>query len=181
MTADVATISGDASLADAAERLAGAEAGALPVCDGGDRLVGVITDRDIVVRAVAQGEDPERTRIDDCATREPATVSPDTTLEEAAGVMARHAVRRLPVVADGRVVGMLSERDLAVSAPRSVVGALAERLAAAPSDRESAAWLFGRSHGGRRRPPLSAAASAARGPRVDRTVRALRAARNDRA
>jgi CBS domain-containing protein len=146
MTSGVVTIPRDATLADAAVRLADAEAGALPVCDGGDRLVGVITDRDIVVRAVAHGEDLGRTRVGDCITPEPATVAPLTTLEEASEVMERHAVRRLPVVLDGRVVGMLSEHDLALEAPRSRVGEMLARVAAAPSDQASAAWLFRRAH-----------------------------------
>jgi CBS domain-containing protein len=146
MTTGVVTIPRDATLADAAVRLADAEAGALPVCDGGDRLVGVITDRDIVVRAVAHGEDLGRMRVGDCITPDPATVAPLTTLEEASELMERHAVRRLPVVLDGRVVGMLSEHDLALRAPRSRVGEMLARVAAAPSDQASAAWLFQRAH-----------------------------------
>lgn len=146
MTTDVATVEPGASIAEAAERLAHAEAGALPVCDADDRLVGVVTDRDIVVRALAQGDDPARTPVGDFVTPEPATVAPLATLEEAAEVMSAHAVRRLPVVVRGRVVGMLSESDLALSVPRSRVGAMAERVAAAPSDSRSGALLFRRPH-----------------------------------
>lgn len=173
MTTDVATIRPAASLVEAAERLADAEAGALPVCDGDDRLVGVISDRDIVVRALAQGDDPAQACVGDCVTPEPATVAPMAPLEDALELMSEHAVRRLPVVRNGRVVGMLSEHDLALNAPPSRVGSLMGRLAAAPSDRTSAAVLFRRPHGPRR----EAGSDAARGGEMDRAVEALRAMR----
>jgi CBS domain-containing protein len=179
MTAEVSTIRPDASLEEAAERLAFAKAGALPVCDSDERLVGLITDRDIVVRAVAQGEQPAAVRVGDCMTLEPATVTPVTTLEEAAQIMGRHAVRRLPVLLDGKVVGMLSEHDLAVRVPRSRVDALAERVAAAPADRPSAAWLFRHAHGPARRRPSAAALDRSRATEVDRAVNALRTVRDD--
>lgn len=179
MTADVTTIRPGASLEEAAERLAVAEAGALPVCDGDDRLVGLITDRDIVVRAVAQGEDPAAVCVGECVTPEPATVAPLTTLEEAAQIMGRHAVRRLPVLLDGKVVGMLSEHDLAMRVPRSRVGALAERVAAAPADRPSAAWLFRHAHGPARKRPSASAQDRSRATEVDRAIGALRTARQD--
>jgi CBS domain-containing protein len=73
-------------------------------------------------------------------------VTPLTTLEEAADVMARHAVRRLPVVLDDRVVGVLSEHDLALHTPPGRTGSLLRRIAAAPSDRPSGAWLLRRAY-----------------------------------
>ena len=179
MTADVTTIRPDASLEEAAERLAAAEAGALPVCDADDRLLGLITDRDIVVRAVAQGDDPSAVRVGECVTPEPATVAPLTTLEEAAQLMGRHAVRRLPVVVDGKVVGMLSEHDLALTAPAPRVGALAERVASAPGDRQSAAWLFRHAHAPARRRPTAEAQRRSRTTEIDRAIGALRTARDD--
>jgi CBS domain-containing protein len=172
MATDVATVDPASSLADAAERLADAEAGALPVCEE-DRLIGVISDRDIVVRSLAQGEDPSRVRVGNCVTPEPATIAPSAPLEDAVRLMSERAVRRLPVVRDGAVVGMLSEHDVALNAPRSRVGALVERLAAAPSDTASGAVLFRRPHGPRR----ETATDGSRGDEMDRAVEVLRAMR----
>jgi CBS domain-containing protein len=88
--------------------------GAVPVCDG-DRLMGVITDRDIVVSCVAAGMDASSCKAKEFMTSHPVTVSMDADIEEAAKLMAKEQVRRLPVVDDRRLIGMISLGDVAVA------------------------------------------------------------------
>jgi CBS domain-containing protein len=90
--------------------------GAMPVCDG-DKLVGMITDRDIVISCVAAGMDAAACQAKEFMTSNPITVTPESNLEEAARVMAREQVRRLPVVEEGCLVGMLSLGDIAMALP----------------------------------------------------------------
>ncbi len=90
--------------------------GAMPVCDG-DKLVGMITDRDIVISCVAAGMDAVACQAKEFMTSNPITVTPESDLEEAARVMAREQVRRLPVVEEGYLVGMLSLGDIATALP----------------------------------------------------------------
>jgi signal-transduction protein with cAMP-binding, CBS, and nucleotidyltransferase domain len=112
------------------------------VCRGGGQLEGVITDRDIVVRIVAQGADPHRLTVAECQTAEPVTVSPDETLAEAARRMDEHEVRRLPVTQGGRLVGIISQADLAAHGAHERAGRLLERMARLGGDRRSARWLL---------------------------------------
>ncbi|MFG3440599.1 CBS domain-containing protein [Nonomuraea sp. NPDC047897] len=90
--------------------------GALPVCGGDDRIMGIITDRDIVTRCVAQGHDPASIRAADLVTGL-VSVTPDTPIQEALDQMERHQIKRLPVVESDHVVGMISEADLARHLP----------------------------------------------------------------
>jgi CBS domain-containing protein len=120
MTRDVAVVSPYATLREAARRMDNLNVGALPVCDG-RRLVGIVTDRDIVVRATAAGAAPDLTRVHDVMTDDVMWCFEDDDVEEAEEEMARVQIRRLPVV-DGRkrLVGMLSLGDLATDrAPRA--------------------------------------------------------------
>ena len=87
----------------------------LPVCGQDGQLVGVVTDRDIVTRCLAAGQDPSRVPVEDIMTRELETLSPQEEVEAASARMADGQVRRLPVVEEGRVVGVLSLADLARS------------------------------------------------------------------
>jgi CBS domain-containing protein len=144
MSDQVAAVDAEAPVAHAAERLAEQDVGVLAVCRGGDRLSGVITDRDIVVRVIAQGLDPRRLTVGECGTGEPATVSPRETLDQAAQRMEQQQVRRLPVVQAGRVVGILSHSDLASHGADRRAGRLLERLARRGGDRRSARWLLNR-------------------------------------
>ena len=86
--------------------------GVLPVCSADKKLRGMVTDRDIVLRCVAAEEDPAQTQVKDIMTRHPASVSPSSDCRAAAQMMARHQVRRLPVVEEDKLVGIVSLCDL---------------------------------------------------------------------
>jgi CBS domain-containing protein len=112
MSTDIETCPKDASAVDAARIMRDRDIGAVLVTDG-EQLVGIATDRDITVRVVADGMDPSSTPIEAATTLSLVTISPDTSIEEAAETMRREAVRRLPVVDGGRPVGIVSLGDLA--------------------------------------------------------------------
>ncbi|HEX9892075.1 MAG TPA: CBS domain-containing protein [Actinomycetota bacterium] len=107
---DVLTAGAFEDLAEAASRMSFNEVGSLAVFDRGD-LVGIITERDLV-RAMADGVDPEVTPVDRYMTPDPVTVDPETDLEQAAAMMLKLGARHLPVTEGGRVMGMISARDL---------------------------------------------------------------------
>lgn len=121
MVADVVTIEPSASLVAAARRMRDANIGMLPVVDRG-RVVGVITDRDIVVRAVAHERDPLTTRVSDCLSEGVIPAHPDWPTEQAIVTMAQAQVGRLPVLDDGqRLVGVVTLSSMAFRAPRKAV------------------------------------------------------------
>jgi CBS domain-containing protein len=114
MTEAPELVSADASAMEAAEKMRELDVGSLPVCDG-ERLQGVLTDRDIAVRLVAEGLNASSTRVSEIMTPEVAYCFDDQTLEEAATLMEAEQIRRLPILnRDKRLVGMLSLGDLAV-------------------------------------------------------------------
>ena len=113
MNPTVVSIAPQESVALAARLLARHNVGALPVCAGDGQLRGVVTDRDLVLRCLAAEEDPRQVPVGRIMTRHPAQVAPGDDVRQAAQAMARHQVRRLPVVEAGRVVGMVSLGDLA--------------------------------------------------------------------
>jgi CBS domain-containing protein len=116
MVRDVATIDASATLAEAARRMAEANVGVLPVIQEGV-VRGVLTDRDLVVRAIARDADPRTTRVGDCATVEPVFAQADWDADEALELMAQHQIGRLPVVDDDdRPVGMVTLSSLALRA-----------------------------------------------------------------
>ena len=116
MSRDVQVVCPSATLEDAAKLMERLDVGALPVCDG-ERLVGMITDRDITVRATAEGKDPKSTRVRDVMTPDVAYCFEDQDLEEVARKMELHGMRRM-VILDGekRLVGIISVDDLAARA-----------------------------------------------------------------
>ena len=115
MNPSVVTIEPTASAALAARLLSRHNVGSLPVCGEDRRLRGMVTDRDIVLRCIATEDDPAQTPVRDIMTRGCATVSPDADCREATRLMSLHQVRRLPVVENGRLVGMISLADVARS------------------------------------------------------------------
>lgn len=110
----LATATLETTLAEIAERMRDENVGAIPIVDEDEKLAGIITDRDIVVRAIAEGEDPHECTAEEILSEQLHTIDPDAELEEAADLMARHQIRRLPVVEDETVIGMISLGDLAV-------------------------------------------------------------------
>ena len=114
MSRSVATVHPSDAVEHAARLMADHDVGALPVAQGNGRLIGMITDRDLVVRLLARGRDPLRCRVEDAMTEDVHPVRMDDDVERALDVMARHRVRRVPVVDDrDRIVGMLSQADVA--------------------------------------------------------------------
>ena len=129
MTAEPIVLQQDQSVADAAQAMRDSAVGAVLVVDG-DRLCGLVTDRDIVVRAVAEGR-PPGSPVGQVVSPDLIAVSADDEADEAARVMQAHAIRRLPVMDHGRIVGIVSIGDLAVS--RGEDSALADISAAEPN------------------------------------------------
>ena len=111
MTADPRSIGKSVSVVEAARLMREQDIGSLPITDD-EQLVGMITDRDITMRVVAEAADPNATSVEDVYSRDLISVEPDNDLEEALGLMARHQVRRLPVVEDGRLVGIVAQADI---------------------------------------------------------------------
>lgn len=115
MTGTVATASADSSVQEAAALLRDGDIGIIPIVDSEGVLVGVLTDRDIVVRAVADGLDITSTRVGEIMTRELFTASPDDFVFQAVRMMGEKQVRRIPIVeSDGKLVGILSMADVAL-------------------------------------------------------------------
>jgi signal-transduction protein with cAMP-binding, CBS, and nucleotidyltransferase domain len=108
-----ATIAADRTITQAAQEMDRLAVGALVVVEPSGRPAGIVTDRDLVVRAVARHADPEA-RVDSVMTTDLVALAPDADLREAFGIFERHALRRLPLVADDVVVGMLTMDDLVV-------------------------------------------------------------------
>ena len=130
MSSGVATVPGDTTLVDAAQRMERSNIGDVLVVDSNGMLRGIVTDRDIAIRAVAEGQDPRNTRVGDVMS--PAiSVGPEATVEEAMQRMREHDIRRIPVVRDGKPVGIVSLGD--VSTSRKSRGVLAD-ISAAPAN-----------------------------------------------
>jgi len=113
MTERVISVGQDEPVTAAARLLKRHNIGALPVCDSSGRLRGLVTDRDIVLRCVAMGEDPQSTRTGEIMSRGILTAEPEDSVERAVKVMAQDQVRRLPVLSNGRLVGIVSLCDMA--------------------------------------------------------------------
>ena len=113
MTPTVIQIHPEETVAAAARTLARYNIGALPVCSNGGDLCGVVTDRDLVTRCLASGQLPENTKVREVMTSSVISASPDMNTDQAAQVMGKAQIRRLPVVENGKVCGMVSLGDLA--------------------------------------------------------------------
>jgi CBS domain-containing protein len=123
MTPDARSIPESSTLVEAAELMRDLDVGSLPICGKDDQLTGVLTDRDIVVRCVAKGGDPAKTRAADLAQGKPVTIGADDPAENALLMMAQHQVRRLPVIDGHKFVGIISQADVARALPEKSVGA----------------------------------------------------------
>jgi CBS domain-containing protein len=133
MTPECTCVGEDDTVLDAAKRLAELDVGSMPICGSDDRLKGMITDRDIVVKVLAEGKDPSSTRVGELATQdEVVTIGADDPIDEALRTMTEHKVRRLPVIDGQRCVGILSQADIATNIDEEKVGDLVEAISAAP-------------------------------------------------
>ena len=130
MTAHPQTVQADATLRDAAQEMKEDDIGAVLVEDNGS-VAGILTDRDIVVRAIAEGRDPSSTTVADVATRDVKALTPDSSVEDAIRIVGEHNVHRIPVVEDGRPAGIVSIGDLAIE--RDTDSALAD-ISSEPSN-----------------------------------------------
>lgn len=110
----LATATLDTTLTEIAQRMRDENVGAIPIVDDDEKLAGIITDRDIVVRAIAEGDNPEECTAEEILSQELHTIHPEADLEEAADLMASRQIRRLPVIEDEVIIGMISLGDLAV-------------------------------------------------------------------
>jgi len=133
MTDNPRCVTPETSVSDAAALMESEDIGSLPVLDG-EQLTGMITDRDIVIRAIAKGKDPRGMPVREVASREIVTVHADDDLSEALRLMATQQVRRLPVVDENnRLVGVLAQADLAAAAKEKSVGEMVEEISKSPT------------------------------------------------
>jgi CBS domain-containing protein len=128
MTANPRTVTADSSVAEAARLMRDEDTGIVPITEG-DRLIGVVTDRDVAIKVVADGKDPQSAKVTEVASKNLVTVDPEQDLDEALRLMAQHQVRRLPVVEeDGKLVGILAQADVAQHADASRTGEVVEEI-----------------------------------------------------
>jgi CBS domain-containing protein len=134
MSADCTCIGEKDSVLDASKRLAELGVGSLPICGEDDRLKGMLTDRDIVVKVIAQGKDPSSTPAGELGQGDAKTVTigADDPIEEALQTMIDHKVRRLPVIDGHELVGIISQADIARNLDEEKTGDLVEAISAAP-------------------------------------------------
>src|SRR2546423_14657586 len=128
MTSNPCSIDSDKPVAYAAKMMRDEDVGLAPIVEG-QRLVGTLTDRDIAIRVVAEGKDPQSTIVRDVATTRLVTIDPDQDLDEALRLMAQNQVRRLPVVEeDGRLAGVVAQADVARHASEKKTGQVVEQI-----------------------------------------------------
>jgi CBS domain-containing protein len=133
MTPDCHCIGETDTVLDAAERLAELGVGAMPICGEDNRLKGMVTDRDIVVKIIAEGKNPSSTPVSELATgNEVVTIGADDPIDDVLRTMTEHRVRRLPVIDGHECVGIISQADVATNLEEVQVGDLVEAISAAP-------------------------------------------------
>ena len=134
MSTNVECASVNDTLTDAARKMRDLNVGALPICGDDNRLKGMLTDRDITVRAVAEGMDPSSVKVSDFADQKPVTIGADDSLDEALRTMTEHDVRRLPVIDGHDLVGMISQADIAQNMSGTQTGGLVEDISTSPAN-----------------------------------------------
>jgi CBS domain-containing protein len=128
MTSNPSNVEMSSPVVEAARLMKSEDVGSIPVTEG-DRLVGIVTDRDIAIRVVAEGKDVQTVTVGEIASKDLVTVDPQQDLDEALRLMAQHQLRRLPVVEeDGRLVGILAQADVAQQGDDSRTGQLVEQI-----------------------------------------------------
>ncbi|HWM16762.1 MAG TPA: CBS domain-containing protein [Microbacterium sp.] len=128
MTANPRCIGENETLVDAARLMVELDVGALPICGEDERLKGMLTDRDIVVKCLAQGGDPAQTRAGALGEGKPVTIGADDDIREALTTMEKHQVRRLPVIDGHELVGIISQADIALSLSAIETGETVEAI-----------------------------------------------------
>ena len=126
MTGSAERVGESDSVLDAATKLTKLDVGAMPICGEDNRLKGMLTDRDIVVKVLAQGRDPASTRVGELAEGKPVTIGTDDSVAETLETMARYKVRRLPVIDGHDLVGVISQADIAANLSDEETGRLVE-------------------------------------------------------
>jgi len=128
MTSNPCSIDADKSVAYAAKMMRDEDVGLAPIVEG-DKLIGMLTDRDIAIRVVAEGQDPDQVTVREVASKQVVTIDPQQDLDEALRIMAKHQVRRLPVVEeDGRLVGVVAQADVAREGDDKETGQLVQEI-----------------------------------------------------
>jgi CBS domain-containing protein len=128
MTSNPCTIDADKSIAYAAKMMREEDVGVAPIMEG-DKLIGMLTDRDIAIRVVAEGRNPDQVKVADVASKQVVTIDPQQDLDEALRIMAKHQVRRLAVVEeDGKLVGVVAQADIAREGDDKQTGELVEEI-----------------------------------------------------
>jgi CBS domain-containing protein len=130
MSQDADCVQESQSILDAAKELADRDVGAMPICGDDERLKGMLTDRDIVVKVLAKGKDPSSTKVAEIAEGKPVTIGADDSIEEALRTMSEHKVRRLPVIDGHDLVGIISQADIARNLDDEKTGDLVEAISA---------------------------------------------------
>jgi len=128
MTGGAECVGENESLEEAAKKLADLGVGAMPICGEDNRLKGMLTDRDIVVKAVAQGKNLAETKAGELGEGKPVTIGADDSIEEAISTMAEHKVRRLPVIDGHDLIGVVSQADVAKKIDDEQTGRLVEAI-----------------------------------------------------
>src|SRR4051794_18879613 len=128
MTGGAECVGENETLVDAARKMRDLDVGSLPICGEDNRLKGMLTDRDIVVKCLAEGGDPSSTRAGEMAQGKPVTIGADDPVEEILSTMRQHKVRRLPVIDGHDLIGMVSQGDVARNVPEDKVGDLVEAI-----------------------------------------------------
>ncbi|TMD57515.1 MAG: CBS domain-containing protein [Chloroflexi bacterium] len=136
MTTAPITVQPDATLGEVAVLMKQEDCGSIPVVEDG-RLVGIVTDRDIVIRGVAAGSDPKTQRVSTVMSADPVTIRPDDDLADAEKVMADRQIRRLPVVENGKLVGIIVTAQIARAADKRKVGETIKEISEPTSGRAS--------------------------------------------
>ncbi len=137
MTGGAECAKAEETLVDAARTMARLNVGALPICGADNRLKGMLTDRDIVVKVVAEGRDPQTVTVAELAQGKPVTIGADDPVDEALRTMADHRVRRLPVIDGHELIGVLSQADIAINLDADRAGSWSARSRSA-TDRVAA-------------------------------------------
>jgi CBS domain-containing protein len=132
MTPNAECIGENETVVEAAKKMAQLNVGAMPICGEDNRLKGMLTDRDIAVKVLAEDKDPSQTKAGELGQGKPVTIGADDSVEEALETMKAEKVRRLPVIDGHDLVGIVSQGDLATNISEEQVGDLVEAISAAP-------------------------------------------------